>query len=228
MVRMETKIIYEDNHLLVVNKPAGELVQEDKSKDISVLEGYKSFLKSRDKKPGNVWLEAAHRLDRPVSGILILAKSSKILPRLNRLFQERKIKKTYLAVVENKPKKLQAELIHFLLKNRQKNITKAYVSEKKESKKAILSYEYLGAGNHKHLLRVFPKTGRSHQIRAQLSAINCPIVGDLKYGSPKGRGNFIYLHARSLEFIHPVKNEKIYLQAEVPNQTNWNIFKEFI
>jgi len=225
---MQEEIIFEDNHLLVINKKAGLLVQSDQSDDEALLDSYKQFIKKRDKKPNNVWLETAHRLDRPVSGVLIFAKSSKILPRLNKLFQERKIEKTYLAIVERKPQKLQAELLHYLVKNRQKNVTKAFQSEKKDSKKAILSYEYLGAGNHKHLLRVFPKTGRPHQIRAQLAAINCPIVGDLKYGSPKGRGHFIYLHAYSLEFIHPVKKEKISLQASLPNQTNWNIFKDYI
>lgn len=225
--RIDKAILYEDNHLIAVNKPGGILVQGDQTGDKCLSEYVKDYIKRKYKKPGDVYLGTIHRIDRPVSGLVIFAKTSKALTRMNKLFQENKIKKTYFALLQKKPRQLSEDLTHWLVKMQDKNITKAHDKEVKRSKKSELTYNYIGTANHKFLIQVNPKTGRSHQIRAQLAKIGYPISGDLKYGSRKGKGNYIYLHSKSLEFVHPVKKEKVILQCPLPDELNWDFFKEF-
>ena len=174
-----------------------------------------------------MYLGTIHRLDRPVSGVVIFAKTSKALTRMNKMMQEHSIKKTYYALLQKKPRELSEDLTHWLVKMEDKNISRAHDKEVKRSKKCQLTYNYLGTANHKFLIQVNLKTGRSHQIRAQMAKIGFPISGDLKYGSRKGKGNFIYLHSKSLEFIHPVKKEKLLLQCPLPDEENWNFFRDF-
>lgn len=225
--RIDKAIIYEDNHLIAVNKPAGMLVQGDITGDKCLADYVKDYIKKKYKKPGDVYLGTIHRLDRPVSGLVIFARTSKALTRMNAIFKEKKVVKTYFALLQKKPRSLSEDLTHWLVKLDDKNITKAYDKEVKGSKKSMLTYNYIGTANHKFLVRVNLHTGRSHQIRAQLARIGFPISGDLKYGSRKGRGNFIYLHSKSLEFVHPVKKEKLLLQCPLPDEENWRFFKEF-
>jgi 23S rRNA pseudouridine1911/1915/1917 synthase len=220
-------IIYEDNHLIAVNKPGGILVQGDHTGDKCLADYVKAYIKKKYNKPGDVYLGTIHRIDRPVSGLVIFAKTSKALTRMNKMFQDKQIKKSYYALLQKKPRKLSEDLTHWLVKMEDKNITKAYDKEVKRSKKSMLTYNYIGTANHKFLIEVDLKTGRSHQIRAQLGKIGFPISGDLKYGSRKGKGNYIYLHSKSLEFIHPVKKEKVLLQCPLPDEMNWNFFKQF-
>lgn len=225
MVDEKLHVLYEDNHLLVVNKPAGLLVQGDATGDRTLLDIGKDYLKQKYDKPGNVFLGAVHRIDRPVSGIVVLAKTSKALERLNKQFRERKIYKKYWAVVKRKPKKEKDKLVHWLIKNTDKNIVKYFEKPVEGALKAELYYKVLGRLNDHYLLEVNPVTGRPHQIRVQLSAIGCPIRGDLKYGfhKPNTDGN-INLHAREINFEHPVKNEKITLTASVPENEFWEQF----
>ncbi len=224
---VQRSIIYEDNHLIAVNKPAGILVQGDSTGDLCLADYIKKFLKKKYNKPGDAYLGTIHRLDRPVSGVVIFAKTSKALTRMNKMFQEKDIRKTYFALLQKKPRELSEDLTHWLVKMEDKNITRAHDKEVKRSKKSMLTYNYIGTANHKFLVEVNLKTGRSHQIRAQLAKIGHPISGDLKYGSRKGKGTFIYLHAKSLEFIHPVTKEKVILQCPLPDEENWNFFKQF-
>ncbi|MFT4521233.1 MAG: 23S rRNA pseudouridine1911/1915/1917 synthase [Bacteroidia bacterium] len=224
---IEGSVIFEDNHLIAVNKPAGMLVQGDDTGDKALGDYVKEYIKKRYKKPGDVFLGTIHRIDRPVSGLVIFARTSKALARMNELFREKLISKTYLALIENKPGRLSQNLVHYLTKDTDKNVAKAHDHEVKNSKKAELSYDYIGTANHKFLIRVMPSTGRPHQIRVQLSKIGYPIVGDLKYGSKIGKGNFIYLHAKSLSFIHPVKKERIVLHCPLPDEMNWQFFTSF-
>jgi 23S rRNA pseudouridine1911/1915/1917 synthase len=220
-------ILFEDNHLIVVNKPAGILVQGDKTGDECLSDYIKLYIKKKYNKPGAVYLGTIHRLDRPVSGVIVFAKTSKALTRMNKMMQEHQIKKTYYALLQKKPRELSEDLTHWLVKMEDKNVSRAHDKEVKRSKKCELTYNYIGTANHKFLVQVMLKTGRSHQIRAQLAKIGFPISGDLKYGSRKGKGNYIYLHAKSLEFIHPVKKEKVLLQCPLPVEENWNFFREF-
>ena len=220
-------IVYEDNHLIAVNKPAGILVQGDITGDTCLSDYIKAYIKKKYNKPGDVYLGTIHRLDRPVSGVVIFAKTSKALTRMNKMMQEHSIKKTYYALLQKKPRELSEDLTHWLVKMDDKNISRAHDKEVKRSKKCQLTYNYLGTANHKFLIQVNLKTGRSHQIRAQMAKIGFPISGDLKYGSRKGKGNFIYLHSKSLEFIHPVKKEKLLLQCPLPDEENWNFFRDF-
>jgi len=220
-------IIYEDNHLIVVNKPAGILVQGDKTGDPCLSDYIKTYIRKKYNKPGEAYLGTIHRLDRPVSGIIVFAKTSKALTRMNKMMQEHSIKKTYYALLQKKPRQLSEDLTHWLVKMEDKNISRAHDKEVKRSKKCQLTYNYLGTANHKFLIQVNLKTGRSHQIRAQMAKIGFPISGDLKYGSRKGKGSFIYLHAKSLEFIHPVKKEKLLLHCPLPDEENWNFFTDF-
>ncbi len=220
-------IVYEDNHLIAVNKPAGILVQGDITGDTCLSDYIKAYIKKKYNKPGDVYLGTIHRLDRPVSGVVIFAKTSKALTRMNKMMQEHSIKKTYYALLQKKPRELSEDLTHWLVKMEDKNISRAHDKEVKRSKKCQLTYNYLGTANHKFLIQVNLKTGRSHQIRAQMAKIGFPISGDLKYGSRKGKGNFIYLHSKSLEFIHPVKKEKLLLQCPLPDEENWNFFRDF-
>jgi len=224
---IEESIVYEDNHLIAVNKPAGMLVQADDTGDVALNKIVADFLKEKYNKPGDAFIGTIHRLDRPVSGLVLFAKTSKALSRMNALFREKKISKTYLALTDKKPDELSDTLVHYLVKDTDRNHTRATLKETSGSKRAELSYSYIGTANHKFLLLVNPVTGRPHQIRVQLAKIGLPIVGDLKYGSPKGRGNFIYLHAKSLDFLHPVKKERIILHCPLPDETNWRFFESF-
>lgn len=224
---VENAILYEDNHLIAVNKPSGMLVQSDLSGDTALNELVGQYLSKKYKKPGDAFVGTIHRIDRPVSGLVLFAKTSKALVRMNELFRDKKISKTYLALTDKKPEQLSAKLIHYLVKDTTRNATRVYLSPGKGAKMAELSYNYIGTANHKYLLQVNPVTGRPHQIRAQLAKIGLPIAGDLKYGSKQGRGNFIYLHAKSLSFLHPVKKEKIILHCPLPDDVNWRFFKSF-
>jgi 23S rRNA pseudouridine1911/1915/1917 synthase len=225
---MKPTILYEDNHLIAVSKPAGMLVQGDNTGDQALDAWTKAYIKKAKNKPGNVYLGVIHRIDRPVSGLVLFAKTSKALTRMNELFRDNKIQKTYYALADKKPKKLSQTLINFIEKDKKKNRAVIRNKGSKHAKSSELTYHYIGTANHKFLLRVLPKTGRPHQIRVQLSHMGNPIVGDLKYGSEQGKGHFIYLHAYSLDFIHPVTKEKITLQCPLPDEMNWNFFNEYI
>ncbi len=219
------KIVYEDNHLLIVNKDSGILTQGDKTNDLALPDLAKDYLRVKYDKPGNIFCGVVHRLDRPVSGLVILAKTSKALERMNELFQKRKINKVYWAVVDKKPKEREGKLVNWLSKDNNKNIVTAYDYEAPNTQKAELKYKYIGEINKNHLIEVTPLTGRPHQIRVQLAYMGCPIKGDLKYGSPRpGRDGRIYLHARLLNFIHPIKNEPIICMAGLPNDPFWGEF----
>lgn len=218
------QIIYEDNHLIVINKRAGDIVQGDKTGDAPLSEIVKEYLKTKYNKPGNVFLGVVHRLDRPTTGIVLFAKTSKALPRLNRMFAEKKTQKTYWALVKNPPPKTQDRLIHWLKKNPKNNKSTAYHKETVGSKKAILHYKVLKTLDSYTLLEVDLETGRHHQIRAQLAAIGCPIKGDLKYGFPRSNPDAsISLHARQLELEHPVKKEPMKFIADVPKHPLWQV-----
>ena len=217
------QILYEDNHLIAVNKRPGDIVQGDKTGDKPLSEIVKQYIKEKYDKPGNVYLGVVHRLDRPTSGIVVFAKSSKALPRLNKLFAEKEAKKTYWAVVKNTPPNTQDTLIHWLKRNTKQNKSYAYKKEVPDSKKAVLDYDTIKKLDNYFLLEIDLKTGRHHQIRSQLTAIGSPIKGDLKYGFDRSNKNgSIHLHARKLMFIHPVKKEKLELIAPPPNDPVWN------
>ena len=217
------QVLFEDNHIIVVNKRPGDIVQGDKTGDKPLSEVVKSYLKEKYNKPGNVFLGVVHRLDRPTSGIVLFAKTSKALPRLNKLFQEKKAQKTYWAIVKNAPPKKSDTLIHFLKRNPKQNKSYAHIKEVPESKKAILEYRLLKKLDNYFLLEVDLHTGRHHQIRSQLSAIGSPIKGDLKYGFDRSNKDAsIHLHARELKFIHPVKKEEIHIIAPPPDEVLWN------
>lgn len=213
------EVLYEDNHLIAVNKPAGVLVQGDKTGDVPISDQVKLFLKEKYNKPGEAFIGVPHRIDRPTSGLLLLAKTSKALSRLNKMFQEKSIQKTYWAMVKNAPLQARGTLENFLERNQQKN--KSYVVKKAsdKSKLASLSYNTLVELEHYYLLEIKPLTGRHHQIRVQLSHINCPIKGDIKYGYSRTNDDAsIHLHARKLNFIHPVKKEPIEIIAPCPRK----------
>lgn len=215
-------ILFEDNHLLIINKRPGELSQLDKTGDNSVLEKYKLYLKKKHNKKGNVFLGLVNRLDRPTSGVLILAKTSKALSRMNKMLVERKILKKYLAVVEKKPIRKKNTLINFLKKNQKQN--KSYIVDEttKDSKKAILHYTTLKELDNYSLLEISLETGRHHQIRVQLSNIGCSIKGDLKYGSKRSNSDkSICLHANEISFIHPVSKNEIKIKANTPQNNIW-------
>ena len=217
------QVLFEDNHIIVVNKRPGDIVQGDKTGDKPLSEVVKSYLKEKYNKPGNVYLGVVHRLDRPTSGIVLFAKTSKALPRLNKLFQEKEAQKTYWAIVKNAPPKKSDTLIHFLKRNPKQNKSYAHIKEVPESKKAILEYRMLKELDNYFLLEVDLHTGRHHQIRSQLSAIGSPIKGDLKYGFDRSNKDAsIHLHARKLKFIHPVKKEEIKIIAPLPDEVLWN------
>jgi len=217
------QVLFEDNHIIVVNKRPGDIVQGDKTGDKPLSEVVKSYLKEKYNKPGNVYLGVVHRLDRPTSGIVLFAKTSKALPRLNKLFQEKAAQKTYWAIVKNAPPKKSDTLIHFLKRNPKQNKSYAHIKEVPESKKAILEYRLLKKLDNYFLLEIDLHTGRHHQIRSQLSAIGSPIKGDLKYGFDRSNKDAsIHLHARALKFIHPVKKEEIHILAPPPDEVLWN------
>lgn len=217
------QVLFEDNHIIIVNKRAGDIVQGDKTGDKPLSDVVKEYIKDKYNKPGNVYLGTVHRLDRPTTGLVIFAKTSKVLPRLNKLFLSKDINKTYWALIKNEPPKTQDTLINWLKKNQKNNKSRAYEKEIAESKKAILHYKTIKKLDNYFLLEVNLETGRHHQIRAQLSAIGCPIKGDLKYGFDRSNKDAsISLHARHIEFIHPVKKEPIAITAPLPNDPIWN------
>ncbi len=221
-------VVYEDNHNIVVNKTASEIVQADKTGDTPLSETVKQYLKEKYQKPGNVFLGVTHRLDRPVSGLVIFAKTSKALTRLNEMFRAGEVKKTYWAVVKNAPKESEGELVHFLVRNEKQNKSYAYDKEVPNSKKAVLDYRLIGRSENYYLLEVDLKTGRHHQIRCQLAKMGCPIKGDLKYGSPRSNPDgSICLHARRVRFVHPVSKELIELKAPLPEGNLWKGFELF-
>ena len=220
---MNSQILYEDNHIIIINKKVGQLVQGDKTGDQSLLELLKDFIKERDHKPGNVYLGLVHRIDRPTSGLVIYAKTSKALSRLTQMVKNREIKKTYWAVVPKEMIPQSQTLTHYLKKNEKNNKAIIYSHETEGAKKAILSYNIIKTLDNYMLLEVDLQTGRHHQIRAQLSKIGIPIKGDLKYGAPRSNPDGgISLHARMLEFIHPVSKELIKITAPIPqNDAIW-------
>ncbi|MAD98238.1 MAG: RNA pseudouridine synthase [Flavobacteriaceae bacterium] len=216
-------VLFEDNHLIIVNKKAGDISQGDKTGDKPLSEVVKEYIKDKYNKPGNVFLGVVHRLDRPTSGVIIFARTSKALERLNKKLRDKELSKTYWAVVKNRPPESKGTLIHFLKKDHQKNKSKAYHKEVKDSKRAVLHYEIRKELNNYFLLEINLETGRHHQIRTQLASLGCPIKGDLKYGFPRSNKDAsIHLHARKINFIHPVSKEEITIVAPVPNDPIWN------
>ncbi len=221
------QVLYEDNHLLVVNKRAGDIVQGDKTGDKPLSEIAQTYLKKKYQKPGNVFLGVVHRIDRPTSGLVLFARTSKALSRLNKMLHDKKIEKTYWAIVKNKPVLSKATLIHYLKKNPKNNKTTVFDQPVPGAKKAIMHYRHLASSDNYHLLEIKLETGRPHQIRAQLSKIGSPIKGDLKYGfSRSNPDGGISLHARSVNFIHPVKKEPIEITAPLPGNDLWHVFKQ--
>jgi 23S rRNA pseudouridine1911/1915/1917 synthase len=219
------EIIYEDNHLIAVYKKASDLSQSDRTGDVSLDEEVKRYLEKKYNKPGEAFLGVVHRLDRPVSGVILYARTSKALERLNEMFRGKQMKKVYLAIVRERPPEDEGTLTHFLKKNEKQNKTYVYDKEVKGSKSASLSYRIAGRSEKYYLLEIELHSGRHHQIRAQLAAIGCPIKGDLKYGYPRSNEDGgISLLARRLEFIHPVKKEKIVITAHFPDNDIWNVF----
>ena len=222
---LEERILYEDNHLIILNKEPSEIVQGDKTGDEPVSEKLKSFLKIKYNKPGNVFLGVVHRLDRPVSGAVVFAKTSKALARMNELLKKRELKKTYWAIVKNPPPAQESELTHHLVRNKKNNKTYVSKNPSKDSKEAILRYKLLKQSKDYYLLEIDLKTGRHHQIRVQLSAIGCPIKGDLKYGFPRSNPDAsVSLHSRKVSFIHPVSHKQIEIIAPPPNDPLWDFF----
>jgi len=218
-------VLYEDNHLLIVNKPAGTLVQGDKTRDKPLVDLCKEYVKEKYNKPGAVFMGLVHRLDRPVSGVVVLSKTSKSLERMNKLFHDNKIQKTYWAIVKKHPPKKRDTLTHWLVKDGSKNVTTAHKKEVDGGKKAVLHYRVLGELNEHFLLEVKPVTGRPHQIRVQLASIGSPIKGDVKYGFAKPNQKAdINLHARKLYFVHPVKKEGLEVTASLPENDFWEMF----
>ncbi|MFM2214463.1 MAG: hypothetical protein RL427_1726 [Bacteroidota bacterium] len=217
------QVLHEDNHLIVVNKRVGDIVQGDKTGDKPLADVVKEYIKDRYNKPGEVFLGVVHRLDRPTTGIVVFARTSKALTRMNELFSQRETQKTYWAVVKNKPAKTTDNLVHYLKRNEKNNTSKAHSKEVPESKKASLDYTILKSLDNYHVLEIHLHTGRHHQIRAQLSAIGSPIKGDLKYGFDRSNPDGgIHLHARKLVFVHPVTKESLLLVAPTPKDSLWN------
>lgn len=220
------QVLHEDNHIIVVNKRVGDIVQGDKTGDEPLSDVVKQYIKVKHNKPGEVYLGVVHRLDRPTTGIVVFAKTSKALTRLNEMFKNRETQKTYWAVVKNAPEEKEAILEHYLKRNSKNNTSKAHAKEVPESKLARLDYKVIYQLNNYTVLEINLHTGRHHQIRAQLAAISCPIKGDLKYGfnrsNPDGG---IHLHARKLQFVHPVSKDEITIVASLPNESTWNNIK---
>ncbi|MDH6305633.1 23S rRNA pseudouridine1911/1915/1917 synthase [Parabacteroides sp. PF5-5] len=220
-------VLYEDNHIIVINKCSGEIVQGDKTGDKPLSDILKEWLKAKYQKPGNVFVGVTHRLDRPVSGVVVFAKTSKALSRLNEMFRLGKVKKTYWAIVKNQPPRDEDDLTHWLERNEKQNKSYAYDQERPNTKQAVLHYKLIASSDHYYLLEVDLKTGRHHQIRCQLAKIGCPIKGDLKYGADRSNPDgSISLHARSAGFIHPVSKEEIEIIAPVPKDNLWKAFSK--
>ena len=219
------QVIYEDNHIIIVSKRSGEIVQGDKTGDEPLGESVKRYIKEAYAKPGNVFLGVVHRLDRPVSGLVMFARTSKALPRLNKMFAGSDVHKTYWAIVKDMPPKTEGTLIHWLVRNEKQNKSYAYDKEVPNSKRAELDYKVIAKSDNYYLLEVNLKTGRHHQIRCQLAKMGCPIKGDLKYGAKRSNPDgSICLHSRRMEFIHPVSQKQITVEAPVPNDPLWQSF----
>jgi 23S rRNA pseudouridine1911/1915/1917 synthase len=220
-------VLYEDNHIIIINKPSGALVQGDKTGDAPISDDVKQYIKDKYNKPGDVFLGVIHRLDRPVSGIVIFARTSKALTRMNEMFKDKEIQKTYWAVVQNPPKETSGTITTYTIKDSLLLKAKVYSKEVPKSKICILDYKVIQESDRYFLLEVLPHTGRYHQIRSQLSYIGSPIKGDIKYGYPRTNPNgSIQLHARRIEFIHPVSKEKITVTAPVPkDDVLWQSFE---
>lgn len=227
--QQDFSVIYEDNHLLIVNKANGILVQGDETGDTPLVDRCKAYIKEQYQKPGAVFLGVVHRLDRPVSGVVVFARTSKALERMNTLFREKETKKTYWAIVKNRPPKESDTLVHWLLKDEKKNKTTFFTRETPGALRSELSYRILGTAQSHWLLEVNPVTGRPHQIRVQLASIGCPIRGDVKYGYGESinNGRSINLHAKRLAFIHPVKKEPVNFEAPLPEDGFWKYFSDF-
>ena len=225
---MALEVLYEDNHIIIVNKKSGDIVQADITQDEPLTEPVKRYLKEKYNKPGEVFLGVVHRIDRPVSGVVVFARTSKALSRMTNLFRTRDVKKTYWAVVKNKPEVNTATLIHYHQKDEARKRAKLFNKEVAHSKICELEYKYLTSSDKYHLLEVYPTTGRFHQIRAQFSKIGSPIKGDLKYGFERPNENAsIHLHARSIEFIHPISMKEISIIAPVPkDDVIWQYFEK--
>ena len=218
------EIIYEDNHLIAVNKNCHEIVQGDKTGDAPLSELLKVYLKEKYAKQGDVFIGVVHRLDRPVTGVVVFSKTSKALSRMNEMFRDGKIKKTYWAVVKNRPPEHKQTLFHWLVRNEKQNKSYVYDKEKPNAKKAILYYQLIAQSDNYQLLEINLETGRHHQIRCQLAHIGCPIKGDLKYGAAHSNPDGgICLHARSVEFTHPVSKEQVVIQADPPEEALWKV-----
>jgi 23S rRNA pseudouridine1911/1915/1917 synthase len=223
------RVLYEDNHLLVLNKRAGDIVQGDKTGTEPLLEKAKAYIKIKYNKPGNVYLGLPHRLDQPVSGAVIFSRNSKSLARLNQMLQDHEITKIYWAIVKNRPPADEGLLVHFMSRNRDKNKSYAFASPRKDSQRAELKYKLIASSEHYHLLEVELLTGRHHQIRSQLSISGCPIKGDLKYGAPRPNEDAsIHLHARKLKFAHPVSGVALSITAPVPHDPLWKYFESIV
>ncbi len=219
---MNLDILFEDNHLIIINKKPGDIVQKDKTNDISLLEIVKEYLKRKYNKPGNVYLGLIHRIDRPTSGLVMFAKTSKALSRMNNMLKGKMIVKTYWAITKNKPEKKSSQLVHWLKKNEKKNKSTHFSRETKNAKKAILDYTIIKELENYFLLEIIMGSGRHHQIRCQLQAIGCPIKGDLKYGAKRSNSDgSIDLHAKHLKFIHPVTKKEVNLNAPVRENKIW-------
>lgn len=219
-------VLYEDNHIIIINKAAGEIVQGDKTGDKSLCDTMKQYIKEKYAKPGNVFIGLPHRLDRPVSGVVVFAKTSKALERLNGMFRDGNVKKIYWAITKGKPLKAEGEISSWILRNEKMNKSFSYPKEVKGSKHALLSYTLKAASQNYNLIEVELKTGRHHQIRCQLASIGCPIKGDLKYGAQRSNPDgSISLHARYIEFIHPVSKQLIQITAPVPADRLWQSFE---
>ncbi len=227
---IDGRVLFEDNHLLIVNKLSGEIVQGDKTGDEPLVETAKNYIKEKYNKPGAVFLGVTHRIDRPVSGIVVFARTSKALERFNAMFREKEVAKTYWAVVKNKPPKDQETFTAYLWKNEKQNKSYASWEPKKDALKSELSYKVLNSSDNYSLLEVNPHTGRHHQIRCMLSFIGCPIKGDLKYGFARSNPDgSIHLHARAISFDHPVTKERISIQAAPPlSDPLWKYFSDAI
>ena len=222
------EVVYEDNHIIIVNKQSGEIVQGDKTGDRPLSDIVKDYIKEKYQKPGAVFLGVVHRLDRPVSGLVVFARTSKALTRLNKMFAEGEVHKTYWALVKNAPQKTEDTLTHWLVRNEKQNKSYAYATEKPNAKKAILKYRLIGKSDNYSLLEVQLMTGRHHQIRCQLAAMGCPIKGDLKYGAPRSNPDgSISLQSHRVEFIHPVSKERITVEAPLPYDPLWQAFAIF-
>lgn len=220
------EVVYEDNHLIVVDKTSSEIVQGDKTGDVPLSEAVKQYIKEKYAKPGEVYLGVVHRLDRPVSGLVVFARTSKALSRMNEMFRNGEVKKTYWAIVKNLPPQTEGELVHYLMRNEKQNKSYASDQEVPHSKRAVLHYKLIGRSQNYFLLEVDLKTGRHHQIRCQLAKMGCPIKGDLKYGFARSNPDgSISLHARSMRFIHPVSKKPVELTAPLPPDKLWNTFE---